>query len=125
MTAELHQTRMATAAEPPFHDEVEAVWGRRVGRRATRSGACAACSSARPGRRWSGSAPTPGTRICGALVDPDGGWYWTRREPPDVARAAAQHAGLVAALEADGVEVVDRGAAGQCASPRRCTCAIR
>jgi len=28
MTAELHQTRMATAAEPPFHDEVEAVWGR-------------------------------------------------------------------------------------------------
>jgi len=42
----------------------------------------------------------------GALVDPDGGWYWTRREPPDVARAEAQHAGLVAALEADGVEVV-------------------
>jgi len=41
-----------------------------------------------------------------ALVDPEGGWYWTRREPPDVARAAEQHAGLVAALEADGVEVV-------------------
>ena len=28
MTSDLHQTLMATAAEPPFHAELEAVWGR-------------------------------------------------------------------------------------------------
>ena len=41
-----------------------------------------------------------------ALVDPDGGWYWESREPPDLELMRAQHAGLVAALEAEGVEVV-------------------
>ena len=105
MTAELHQTRMATAAEPPFHDEVELVWGRpwgasdEVGRLRT--------VLVRPAGamldRIRADAWDPELE---ALVDPEGGWYWTRREPPDVARAAEQHAGLVAALEADGVEVV-------------------
>ena len=41
-----------------------------------------------------------------ALVDPDGGWYWEAREAPDLDLIHAQHAGLVAALEADGVDVV-------------------
>jgi N-dimethylarginine dimethylaminohydrolase len=41
-----------------------------------------------------------------ALVDPAGGWYWTRREPRDPQRAAEQHDGLVTALRAEGVEVV-------------------
>ena len=48
----------------------------------------------------------------GALVDPDGGWYWTRREPPDRERAAAQHQGLVAALRDEGVEVVEAAPMG-------------
>jgi N-dimethylarginine dimethylaminohydrolase len=111
MTAELHQTRMATAAEPPFHDEVEAVWGRPWG------------ASDEVGRLRSVLVRPPGPALdriradawdedLGALVDPDGGWYWTRREPPDVARAEAQHAGLVAALEAEGVEVVTAGPLG-------------
>ena len=39
-------------------------------------------------------------------MDPDGGWYWEARERPDLDLIHAQHAGLVAALEADGVDVV-------------------
>jgi hypothetical protein len=44
VTADLHQTRMLTAAEPAFHAEVEEVWGRpwgaydEVGRLRTRAG---------------------------------------------------------------------------------------
>jgi N-dimethylarginine dimethylaminohydrolase len=41
-----------------------------------------------------------------ALVDPDGGWYWESRQAPDIDLARAQHAGLVATLEAEGVDVV-------------------
>jgi N-dimethylarginine dimethylaminohydrolase len=112
MAADLHQTRMATAAEPAFHDEVEAVWGRPWG------------AHDEVGRLRVALVRPPGpalTRIragtwdaeAGALVDPDGGWYWTRREPPDVARADAQHAGLVAALEGEGVEVIAAPALGE------------
>src|SRR5207237_102492 len=43
----------------------------------------------------------------GALVDPAGLWYWEDRTPPDLALVDAQHAALVAALEAEGVEVVE------------------
>ncbi|MFZ0386039.1 MAG: arginine deiminase family protein [Solirubrobacteraceae bacterium] len=41
-----------------------------------------------------------------ALVDPDGGWYWTGDRAPDLGRLAEQHAGLRATLEREGVEVV-------------------
>ncbi len=105
MTAELHQTRMATAAEPPFHDEVEAVWGRPWGA-ADEVGRLRSVLVRPPGPALDRIRADAWDADLGALVDPDGGWYWTRREPPDVARAEAQHAGLVAALEADGVEVV-------------------
>ena len=105
MTSDLHQTLMATAAEPPFHAELEAVWGRpwgahdEVGR--------LRCVLVRP--------PGPALELiradawderAQALVDPGGGWYYTRREPPDPGRAAAQHDGLVTALQSEGVEVV-------------------
>lgn len=105
MASDVHQTLMETAAEPPFHDELETVWGRpwgahdEVGRldvvlvRAPGPALSPIHSDA-----WDGDAQ--------ALVDPDGGWYWTRREPPDPQRAAAQHAGLIAALAAEGVEIV-------------------
>jgi N-dimethylarginine dimethylaminohydrolase len=33
-------------------------------------------------------------------------WYWLSREPPDLAKLHAQHDGLLAALEANGVEVI-------------------
>jgi N-dimethylarginine dimethylaminohydrolase len=42
-----------------------------------------------------------------ALVDPAGGWYWESREPPDFDLVAQQHAGLVTALKAEGIEVVE------------------
>ena len=42
-----------------------------------------------------------------ALVDPAGGWYWESREAPDLDLVRSQHAGLVAALEAEGVDVVE------------------
>jgi hypothetical protein len=42
-----------------------------------------------------------------ALVDPQGGWYWESRRAPDLDVVQAQHAGLVAALEAEGVDVVE------------------
>ena len=111
MTAELHQTRMATAAEPPFHDEVEAVWGRPWGA-ADEVGRLRSVLVRPPGPALERIRADAWDADLGALVDPDGGWYWTRREPPDVARAEAQHAGLVAALEADGVEVVTAGPLG-------------
>ncbi|MGH3021952.1 MAG: dimethylarginine dimethylaminohydrolase family protein [Gaiellaceae bacterium] len=40
-----------------------------------------------------------------ALVDPEEGWYWESDQPPDLARVEEQYDGLVAALEAEGVEV--------------------
>ena len=105
MTSDLHQTLMATAAEPPFQDELEAVWGRPWG--AHDEVGQLQCVLVRP--------PGPALELiradawdetARALVDPGGGWYYTRRQPPDPARAAAQHDGLVAALTAEGVEVV-------------------
>src|SRR5581483_8176386 len=42
----------------------------------------------------------------GALVDPEGRWYWTDRTAPDLELVARQHRGLVDALRAEGVDVV-------------------
>lgn len=105
MFSDLHQTRMATAAEPPFHDELQSVWGRpwgahdEVGRlRTVLVRPPGPALSEIDGDRWDPEL--------GALVDPGGGWYWTRRAAPALERAADQHAGLVAALEREGVEVV-------------------
>jgi N-dimethylarginine dimethylaminohydrolase len=105
VAADLHQTRMATAAEPAFHAEIEQVWGRpwgahdEVGR--------LRMALVRPSGpaldRIRADAWNPDL---GALVDPDGGWYWTRREPPDLERAVAQHQALVATLRDEGVEVM-------------------
>jgi N-dimethylarginine dimethylaminohydrolase len=105
MGADLHQTRMATAAEPPFHAELERVWGRPWG----------AYDEVGPLKVVLVRPPGPALDLIreeawdpelGALVDPDGGWYWTRRTPPDIERAAAQHASLVSTLEREGVEIV-------------------
>jgi N-dimethylarginine dimethylaminohydrolase len=102
---DLVQTLMAPAAEPPFLDELEQVWGRRWGawdevgklhRVLVRSPGEALAQI--DGRAWDERAQ--------ALVDPNGMWYWTDREPPDLERVADQHAGLVAALAREGIEVV-------------------
>src|ERR1700743_2540860 len=105
MSQDLHQTLMATAAEPPFHEELEEVWGRpwgahdEVGR--------LECVLVRP--------PGPALELiradawdpdAQALVAPDAPWYWPRLAPPAPQRAAEQHVGLIAALRAQGIEVV-------------------
>ena len=103
--ADLHQTRMATAAEPAFHAEVEAVWGRRWGAH-DEVGRLRTVLVRPPGAALDRVRADAWDPELEALVDPDGGWYWTNRRPPDRERAAAQHAGLVAALETAGIEVV-------------------
>jgi len=105
MTAELHQTKMATAAEPPFHEESEAVWGRAWGAH-DEVGTLRTVLVRPPGPALDRIRADAWDEESQALVDPDGGWYWTDRRPPDPARVTAQHDGLIAALEDEGVEVV-------------------
>jgi N-dimethylarginine dimethylaminohydrolase len=99
-----HQAAMESAAEPPFHEELEQVWGARWG----------AVDEVGPLRRV--LVRTPGEELraidagawderLGALVDPHGRWYWTDRRPPDLELVAQQHQGLVDALRGEGVEV--------------------
>jgi len=99
-----HQARMEGAAEPPFQEELAAVWGAHFG----------AVDEVGPLRRV--LVRTPGDELeairedawderLGALVDPDGRWYWTDRTAPDLELVAQQHQGLVDALRAEGVDV--------------------
>ena len=101
---DLHQTRMESAAEPPFHEELTTVWGAEWG----------AWDEVGPLRRVLVRPPSSLELVRGdawdeeaqALVDPGGRWYWTDREPPDLGKVAAQHDGLVRTLRDEGAEVV-------------------
>lgn len=106
MSADLHQTRMATAAEPPFHNEIEAVWGRPWGAH-DEVGELKVALVRPPGPALDRIRADAWDPDMEALVDPDGGWYWTRREAPDIDRAAEQHRGLVVTLRDQGVEVIE------------------
>jgi len=102
---DLHQARMASAAEPPFHEELEEVWGERWGAWDD-VGALRKVLVRRPGDELERIRADAWDEAAQALVDPDGEWYWTDRRPPDLDRVRAQHEGLVAALRDEGVEVV-------------------
>lgn len=102
---DLHQTRLESAAEPPFHDELAAVWGAEWGA-ADEVGRLRTVLMRRPGDALAAVRADAWDDEAQALVDPDGRWYWTDRTPPDLARVAAQHDGLVAALRDEGVGVV-------------------
>lgn len=102
---DLHQTRLETAAEPPFHDELTAVWGAEWGA-SDEVGPLRRVLVRRPGDELAAVRADAWDAESQALVDPDGRWYWTDRTPPDLDRVHAQHAGLVAALEREGVDVV-------------------
>jgi N-dimethylarginine dimethylaminohydrolase len=102
---DLHQTRMESAAEPPFHDELTAVWGAEWGA-ADEVGPLRRVLMRRPGDELSAVRADAWDEEAQALVDPGGRWYWTDRAPPDLALVHAQHAGLVSALEGEGVDVV-------------------
>ena len=93
---------------PPFEapSEQTAVWGREWGA-TDEVGVLRTALVRRPREEWSVITADHLDPRVEMLVDPDGGWYWESTEAPDLARVHAQHAGLVAALEAEGVEVVE------------------
>ncbi len=102
---DLHQTRMESAAEPPFHEELEAVWGAEWGA-SDEVGKLRKVLVRRPGDELSVVRVDAWDEEAQALVDPDGRWYWTDRTPPNLPLVRSQHEGLVARLEAEGVDVV-------------------
>ena len=102
-----YQLLCPPVAQPGFTDRAElaARWGECWGS-SDEVGALRVALMRHPGdelEQIKRSAWDPGV---GALVDPDGGWYWTGDRAPDVARVADQHQGLVRALQSEGVEVV-------------------
>ena len=99
-----HQAAMERAAEPPFNEELEEVWGARWGA-SDEVGPLRRVLVRRPGPELEAIREDAWDERLGALVDPDGQWYWTGREAPDLALVASQHEGLVNALRAEGVEV--------------------
>jgi len=105
VTSNLVQTRMATAAEPAFHDVLEEVWGRRWGAH-DETGVLRSVLVRPPSSGLARVRADAWDDEAQALVDPDGRWYWTDRRPPDLDRLAAQHRGLVHALVDEGVDVV-------------------
>jgi N-dimethylarginine dimethylaminohydrolase len=102
---DLYQARMASAAVPPFHEQLTEVWGERWGAW-DEVGRLRKVLVRRPGDELRRIRADAWDEEAQALVDPDGEWYWTDRTPPDLDRVAAQHEGLVSALRAEGVDVV-------------------
>jgi N-dimethylarginine dimethylaminohydrolase len=92
--------------EPGFHDpgELERVWGAQWGSH-DEVGRLRDVLMRRPGSEFAQIREDAWNEAAGALVDPNGGWYWESRVGPDLELIAAQHAGLVAALEGEGVTV--------------------
>ncbi len=92
-------------------EEQVRVWGRVWGA-ADEVGKLRTVLVRRPGAEWERVRADCWDERAQALVDPEGTWYWLSRDLPDLAKVQSQHEGLVAALEADGIEVVfvDRAA---------------
>ena len=95
---------METAATPSFVDELAEVWGDRWGAW-DEVGRLRRVLVRRPGDELAVIDAGAWNEEAEALVDPAGQWYWTDRQPPDMTRVADQHAGLVAALQREGVTV--------------------
>jgi N-dimethylarginine dimethylaminohydrolase len=102
--AQAHQAAMESAAEPPFQEELEQVWGERWGA-ADEVGVLRRVLVRRPGDELLAIREDAWDERLGALVDPHGRWYWTDRHPPQMDKVADQHQGLVDALLAEGVAV--------------------
>jgi len=94
------------AAEPAFEapEQQEAVWGRRWGCDSD-VGRLRLVLMHRPGAEMAVVDPAKRIEEIGAFGDPEAGWYWQSDEIPPLAEMQAQHDGLVAALEREGVEV--------------------
>ncbi len=104
------QSLFPASPEPPFHEAAALIrdWGADWG-----------CDDdvsplrtvlvRRPGDEWNAVRAECWDEGSRSLVDPERNWFWESRELPDVARMQAEHDGLVAALRAEGVDVVDGG----------------
>lgn len=94
--------------EPRFEEAsmLEKVWGRRWGVN-NDVGRLRSVLVSRPDQEWQimmqGGVYDERAQ---AWIGPDKMWYWSDHERPDLAKAQAQHDGLVKALEAEGVEVI-------------------
>jgi len=95
---------METAAEPAFVDELATVWGEKWGAW-DEVGPLRRVLVREPGDELSVIDAAAWDEEAQALVDPNGRWYWTDRRPPDQARVAEQHAGLVEVLRREQVTV--------------------
>jgi N-dimethylarginine dimethylaminohydrolase len=104
--AGFHQTLCPPTPSPGFDDPAEMlrVWGREWGA-SDDVGQLRMVLVRRPGDELLRIRADCWDERAQALVDPEGKWYWTHREPPDLPLMQAQHDGLVAALRQDGVEV--------------------
>jgi N-dimethylarginine dimethylaminohydrolase len=101
-----HQALFPPEPEPPFHEpaQLEAVWGAVWGS-ADEVSELRAVLMRRPGVELEQIRADAWNSAMGALIDPKGRWYWTSERPPDLALVRGQYDALVAALEAEGVEV--------------------
>lgn len=92
---------------PPFHDaaELTAVWGRPWGA-ADEVSRLRTVLMRRPGKEFEAMTGGRYHEDLDLILDPAGDWYWVGAEAPRPERVREQHAGLVAVLEAEGVEVV-------------------
>jgi N-dimethylarginine dimethylaminohydrolase len=95
------------AEEPPFESAAEQLtyWGREWGA-VDEVGQLRTVLMRRPRDEWAIVDTRRWDDRAQALVDPDGLWYWESRDAPDLERVRAEHAGLEAALGAEGVEIV-------------------
>lgn len=102
--------RIPPRADPAFHepDMQERVWGRRWGV-ANDVGPLKLVALHRPGIEMERIDPDKYDDTIEALIDDHEQWYWRDREPPDISLMQRQHDGLRAALEAEGVDIIDVG----------------
>jgi N-dimethylarginine dimethylaminohydrolase len=101
---EAAQERMLSAAEPSFLEDLESAWGASWGA-SDEIGPLRRVAVRRPGDEFDVIDPEAWDEEIGALIDPQGLWYWTEREPPRPDVIQAEHERLVAVLRAEGVRV--------------------
>jgi N-dimethylarginine dimethylaminohydrolase len=108
-----YQTLSPPVAEPPFTDphELERVWGARWGS-LDEVGQLRIVLMRSPGAELEQISQDGWDSTLDAFVADDGAWYWTGSRPPDLPRVQDQHKGLVAALEAENVQIIYADALG-------------
>lgn len=102
--------RIPPRAEPPFEDAAmqERVWGRQWGV-GDDVGRLRLVALHRPGDEMRTIDPDKYDESIEALIDDREQWYWRDSTGPDIALMQRQHDALRAALEAEGVEIVEVG----------------